>query len=526
LVKWIGNSFLLDEVEKVKGWPVYQDIQQLKERGLNKSQVERQLGINWKTVNYYWEMTAEEFAERQKRAKKRRKNLEPYKDTILDWLHKYPDLSGAQVHDWLKEHYGDKYQGKERTLRRYISDLRQEYHISKSEKFRQYQAVQELPPGQQAQVDLGYTEVISTTGKRIKLYGLGFVLSHSRYKYVEWIDKPFTAITFTQALYRAFEFIGGMPKELVFDQDRVLAVSENYGDIIHTEEFERFRKNMRFKVYLCRGYDPESKGKIESVIKYVKHNYAVHRVFDSLVLWNEGCIDWLKRTGNAKVHSIIKKVPAEVFKAEREYLQPVPTMINDSEESLTRNVRNDNTVLYLSNRYRVPKGTYYPGRIVKLEVKDDILEAYDNESSQLIIKQKISKEKGVIVPNKVQRDYSSKISELRDQAIVLLNGNDQAIYFLDQIKQEKPRYIRDQLQLIITEAAKYPDNIIENALTYCVDRQLWSAVEFRDVLKYLEQLTHQKTESGVLDTKAIPSQYKIKPEVRDMKAYTALCANG
>jgi len=55
---------------------------------------------------------------------------------------------------------------------------------------------------------------------------------------------------------------------------------------------------------------------------------------------------------------------------------------------------------------------------------------------------------------------------LRDQAIVLLNGNDQAIYFLDQIKQEKPRYIRDQLQLIITEAAKYPDNIIENALTY------------------------------------------------------------
>ena len=75
----------------MKGWPVYQDIQQLKERGLNKSQVERQLGINWKTVNYYWEMTAEEFAERQKRAKKRRKNLEPYKDTILDWLHKYPD---------------------------------------------------------------------------------------------------------------------------------------------------------------------------------------------------------------------------------------------------------------------------------------------------------------------------------------------------------------------------------------------------------------------------------------------------
>lgn len=506
----------------MKGWSVYQDIQQLKEIGLNRSQTKRQLGINWKTVDYYWEMTPDEFAEQQKKSKNRRKNLEPYKDQILDWLNRYPDLSGAQVHDWLKEHHGDSYQGKERTLRRYISDLREEYHIVKAQKQRQYQAVEELPPGQQAQVDLGYIEVVTTKGKRIKLYGFGFVLSHSRYKYVEWIDKPFTAITFTQALYRAFEFIGGMPKEIVFDQDRVLTVSENYGDIIHTEEFERFRQNMQFNVHLCRGYDPQSKGKIESVIKYAKYNYAAHRVFDSLVLWNEGCIDWLNRTGNAKVHSMTKKVPAEVFKVEREYLQPIPTIIKDSEESLTRTVRKDNTVLYDSNRYRVPKGTYYPGRIVKVKEKDGMLEIYDTESKELIIKQKISEKKGVIVPNRVQRDYSHKINELRDQAIVLLQGSEQAVYFLDQIKQKKPRYIRDQLQLIITEAAKYPENIIEDALNYCVERQLWSAVEFRDVLSYLEQMSHEKTATGILDTTAIPSQYKIKTEVRDMTAYTAL----
>jgi len=509
----------------LKGWPVYQDIQQLKEMGLNKSQAERLIGINWKTVDNYWEMTPEEFAARQKKSKNRRKNLESFKEQILDWLHKYPDLSGAQVHDWLKEHYGDRYQGKERTLRRYISSLRQEYQITKGQRQRQYQAVQELPPGQQAQVDLGYTEVLTTTGKQIKLYGFGFVLSCSRYKYVEWIDKPFTATTFTQALYRAIEFIGGMPKEIVFDQDRVLAVSENYGDIIHTEEFERFRQNMRFKVYLCRGYDPQSKGKIEAVIKYVKYNYTAHRLFDSLALWNEGCIDWLNRTGNAKLHSITKKVPAEVFKAEQEYLQPIPTIINNSEESLTRNVRNDNTVLYLSNRYRVPKGTYYPGRTVKLKVKDDMLEIYNTESKELIIKHRISKKKGVIVPNRVQRDYSHKISELRDKAIALLQGSEQAIYFLDQIKQEKPRYIRDQLQLIITEAVKYPENIIEDALKYCIKRQLWSAVEFRDVLKYLEQMSHEKAVAGVLDITAIPSSYKVKTEVREITAYTALYDN-
>lgn len=112
---------------------MYQDIQQLKEMGLNKSQAERLIGINWKTVDNYWEMTPEEFAARQKKSKNRRKNLESFKEQILDWLHKYPDLSGAQVHDWLKEHYGDRYQGKERTLRRYISSLRQEYQITKGQ---------------------------------------------------------------------------------------------------------------------------------------------------------------------------------------------------------------------------------------------------------------------------------------------------------------------------------------------------------------------------------------------------------
>jgi len=29
---------------------MYQELQQLKEMGLNKSQVQRQLGIDWKTV--------------------------------------------------------------------------------------------------------------------------------------------------------------------------------------------------------------------------------------------------------------------------------------------------------------------------------------------------------------------------------------------------------------------------------------------------------------------------------------------
>jgi transposase len=45
-----------------------------------------------------------------------------------------------------------------------------------------------------------------------------------------------------------FRLPGGIPEELVFDQDKLLAVSENYGDIIYTYEFKKFKQAMGFEV--------------------------------------------------------------------------------------------------------------------------------------------------------------------------------------------------------------------------------------------------------------------------------------
>jgi hypothetical protein len=128
----------------------------------------------------------------------------------------------------------------------------------------------------------------------------------------------------------------------------------------------------------------------------------------------------------------------------------------------------------------------------------------------------------VIVPNRVERDYSHKIDELRKQALAMLGKGDKGTCFLDRIKQEKPRYIRDQLQLIIKEAEKYSELIIAQALDYCVQKELWSAVEFRNILEYLEQLSQDIDAPDIIDADAIPSEYQIKTEVRDIKAYTAL----
>ena len=98
-----------------------------------------------------------------------------------------------------------------------------------------------------------------------------------------------------------------MPVEIVYDQDRVLAVSENSGDIIYTEGFQNYIDTMKYKVRLCRGFDPQSKGKVGAVVKYAKYNFAINRIFTDIDSFNEASFKWLDRTGNGKKHEITKK---------------------------------------------------------------------------------------------------------------------------------------------------------------------------------------------------------------------------
>ena len=166
----------------MKGYSVYSKIQQLKERGFRKDAVAKSLGLNWRTVDRYWNMTVDEYESNVATVCKARL-LDDYRDTIICWLRDYPTLSAAQVCDWLKEHYSATFS--ERTVSRYVKDLRKEYNLRKAPNPRDYEAVPELPMGQQLQVDFGEKWLKNVNGGRTKVYAAAFVLAHSRFKYAE-----------------------------------------------------------------------------------------------------------------------------------------------------------------------------------------------------------------------------------------------------------------------------------------------------------------------------------------------------
>ncbi len=503
---------------------MYSEIHQLKSIGLKKAQVAKRLEIDVKTVTKYWEASPEQFHQMQQGSRSRTKKLKCYRDTILKWLRENPDMSTAQILDWLKEHYDD-FSVRERTLRRYIEELRKKHNLPKPAPVRQYQAVDELPPGKQIQLDFGQTRIKKAGGGYVTLYVMAIVLAHSRYKYGKWTDKPLTAATFIQMLLFCFEHLGGLCEELVIDQDKLAVVSENSGSIIYTYEFEKFKQQMGFSVYLCRKADPESKGKIEAVVKYIKRNFAANRLFSDIRAWNESFYGWLQRTGNYNVHGTTKKIPAEVFLIEQKHLKPVPSM-KVPKEIVTRTVRKDNTIMHRGNRYTVPYGTYKPDCELRLEEKAQTIKLFDQQTGALVAEHIISLEKGQLVRNNNHlRDHSAKARQLFENTLSLIGDQPETRAMLEGIRLEKPRYVREQYLIMQKMTTLFSKEIILEALSYCLERQLYCAADCLDIAGWLEQGQVEQKEFS--ETVSLPDWMKVKAEKRDPAvAYLHLAGGG
>ena len=57
-------------------WIMYGKIQEMKRTGLNKSQTSRHLGIDYKTVLKYWDMSPDEYSATRKVAETRTKKAD------------------------------------------------------------------------------------------------------------------------------------------------------------------------------------------------------------------------------------------------------------------------------------------------------------------------------------------------------------------------------------------------------------------------------------------------------------------
>lgn len=507
------------------GIEMFAEIQKRKRLGYKKQRCARELGLDTKTVRKYWDMTDEEYVDQHLESRERTKGMDPYRGYVLELLQQHSEITSAIIYDRLREDF-ERFEPSYRSVRRYVLLLREEEGIPAPRKIRQYMEVQELPMGFQAQVDMGQKTMRDANGKRVKVYIFAMVLSCSRYKFVCFQIDPFTARTFCEAHDAAFQYFGGRPSEIVYDQDRVMVVSENCGDILYTEAFENYKNYAGFSVRLCRGSDPESKGKIEAVIKYVKGNFLSCRVFHGLARLNSDGLAWLDRTGNGMVHETTKMVPKVMFGEEQKHLKNVPTLGEQVVIPKIAIIRKNNIVMYRQNRYCMPHGTYRPGRKARIETDETagIIRFFDQENGDLLEELPLAEGIGQCIRNThPQRDRKTQYKELIDKVVVWFGDNEQAKSFLDNMMSLKPRYIRDQMSMVSRLQERYGKDELAQAVDYCMERELFTATELGDTLEYFAK-EHRHTPDTTIK---LPVKYSIvTAQKRPMDAYARLVKGG
>ena len=493
---------------------MYSHIQALKEKGFSIRQVSRLIRVSRNTIRKYWDMPADDYAATLLSVN-RLSALEAYGPPVLHWLESFPCMTSAQVRDWLCEKY--HVDAAERTVRRFVAGLREKHGITKSAAPRRdYEAVDELPMGFQLQMDFGVKSVRDAYSSRyVKLYVAAFSLSCSRYKWGIFQDRPFTSEDLVRALYGCFGYIGGMPHQLVYDQDSVLVVSENNGDIIHTHAFAAFLQQTHLQTLVCRKSDPETKGKIEAVVRFIKGNFMENRLYMGLGLWNQSFEEWLERTGNGRVHETTKRRPSELFAEEQEHLLPLfgaPPQPN--QDNLSRSVRKDNTVIFRSNRYSLPLGTFNTQKIVDFEVVGEQLKIYTT-TGDLLAEHLLCQGKGKLIKADAHRyERDQKVRERLEKAVSLLG--EEFREYLTALCRAKPRFVKEQLGLTVKTCESYGREVTLRAVAFCCEQQLWSASDLAGAAAALAERTQPLQESRL---PVSDEKYHIEVQIRPLSVY-------
>jgi hypothetical protein len=176
----------------------------------------------------------------------------------------------------------------------------------------------------------------------------------------------------------AFQYIGGVPKEIIFDNMKTVVDQSKtqYRNAVINEKFYSFSKDMGFEVWACRPYRPQTKGKVEALARTMERLRPYDYEFDSIEELDK-IVNELRDDLNAEISKATGKTPNELLNKEKEYLRPLPN--KDILESylttpLVRTVSKESMIAYRKQKYSLQ--THYIGKTVELKEVNGKLEIY------------------------------------------------------------------------------------------------------------------------------------------------------
>lgn len=339
-------------------------VRELLRDGVSVSEIARRTGLDRKTIRRIRDAEGHPIPQGRRW---RPQILDPYAPYLRQRV-------AAGVHNATKlfgEVQRQGYAGAIAQVRRFVHPLRPAHSPAVVERF-------ETPPGWQGQVDWTACGHIWHAGQRRPLSAFVLTFGYSRRQYVEFTVRQ-DMETFLRCHVHAFAYFGGIPTELLYDNlETAVGHRRVDGSVAWNPRFRDFAEYYGFIPRACQPYRPQTKGKVERGIGYLKGHFLLGLDVEAMTLGelNGAVLGWLRQTADVRIHGTTHERPIDRWPAEQAALHALDGRpAYDTSYVCQRLVSREGQLGYRGARYAVPPE--HAGRVVLVKVgEDDRLRVY------------------------------------------------------------------------------------------------------------------------------------------------------
>jgi transposase len=282
-------------------------IHEMATQGKSIQQIAMTLGLARNTVRKYLRNPSAVLPHPRK---KRVCKIDPFKEQVLKWINEDHCYNCEAMFPRLQ---ALGYTGSLSTLKVFVHPLRppSQGHVPVIR--------YETKPGEQVQFDWGEFRY-DQDGQPRKLYGFTAILSYSRMRFVTFVKRCDTP-TLIRCLMEAFEYFGGLPKAVLTDRMKSVLLEMDGKTPRWNAMFSDFIASIGVAPRVCKAYTPQTKGKVERSVGFVKQSLWAGITFTDVDDLNHQARAWCERI-NGRVHRTTHQRPID--RLSQEPLAPFP----------------------------------------------------------------------------------------------------------------------------------------------------------------------------------------------------------
>lgn len=438
------------------------------------------------------------------------------KEIIKQWLGEDADRPRKQRHtahriyERLRDEHG--FIGAESTVRRHVRAERGK----KTESF--------IPlcfdPGQDAQADFGDAEVVMDD-KEVEVQLFMMRLSNSHRAFV--MALPFQKQeAFLSAHVRAFDFFGGVPRRISYDNLTAATTRGVRGDKRREiDTFIAFRSHYLFESHFCNPGEPHEKGQVENLVGYARRNWLVPlprvKDFDELNAYlYRKCLEEDRHVVSGMRQSI-----GEMFEAEKSKLLPLPKRHYECFRLHPVRSNKMSIVHFENNSYSVPEE--HSSRNLFLKAYVDRVEISDARKVIIAHKRLLGKGEESLCVAHYLEGLGRKPGAI-EYAKPIKRSEFAPVYarFLERLKSEQPdAAARRSFIKVLELTAAYPESVVAEAMEMALLYGTCDPDAVKNLLDQFDKETRSIGEAALHD--GIP---EVHVEVRDTSHFDKLLAGG